>query len=151
MTMLDPYVPAVTDDEQDGIDVGEWVSVPTLTFDRAEAVDAVCDAYHDAAAENWDGEGAPSISLRTFIRACRFMVALPDGTPTPDVDPSPRGSLLFEWHTAPRRRLTVGVGPSDDLAFAAMLGGLQFHGTTPFDGSRPPAVVDLVHRVVGWA
>ena len=150
MTTLDAFVPAVSDDDLGFCGADEWESVPTLTYDRTAAIDAVCDAYLEAREDDWDGEGAEPVSVAVFVRACQFAIALPDGTPEPDVDASPRGTLLFAWCTAPYRRLTVSVGGGDTISFSAMLGATRRRGTDTFDGEVPEDVVRLAHQVVGW-
>lgn len=149
MPLLDAFVPSASID-------AEWMdddrnAVPALTFDRTDAIDAVLDAYHEAATFNWDGEGALAVPVAALERACRFVVALPDGTPEPEPDPSPHGSILFSWVGAPRRRLTVDVSASAEIAYAAMLGRDRRRGTDTFTDRVPSDLLHLAAQVVGWA
>ena len=148
MTTLDAFVPSVSDLDVPAFD--EWESVPALTYDRTEAIDAVLDAYLDAAEPGWDGEGAEAVSPAALLRACQFAATLPNGTPEPEPDATPHGTILFQWYAAPYRRLSVSVGGSDTIAFSAIIGATRRRGTDTFDGEVPDDIVRLAYQVVGW-
>ena len=148
MTTLDAFVPSVSDLDFSAAD--EWESVPALTYDRTESLDAVLDAYIEAAEPNWDGEAAEALSADALVRACQFVLALPDGMPEPEADPSPHGTVLFQWYAAPYRRLTVSVGDTDTVAFSALLGETRRRGTDTFGGEVSDDIVRLAYQIVGW-
>lgn len=147
MPMPDAFVPSACAD-------ADWLAderdaVPALTYDRSDALDAVLDAYLDARASNWDGYGAAAVSAAAVERACRFVLALPDGTPEPEPEASPRGSIQFTWYAAPTRRLTVDVAGSGHLAYAALLGqDERRRGTDRFTDTVPSDLLSLAAQVV---
>jgi len=154
MRLLESTVPSLagTFDEAGGayeICSAEPDAVPTVTYDPYVLLDALFDAYNEARDTNWDGEGAHAVSADVLGIACRFLLALPAGTPEPEVDASPHGTLLFSWYAASRRRLTVDVSDTGDLAFAAVLGHDRVRGTMLFIDAVPDAILRLAARVTG--
>lgn len=149
MPMLDAFVPSACADADWLLDEPE--AVPTLTYDRSDAIDSVLDVYLDSREPNWDGEGAAAVSPSTVERACRFVLALPDGAPEPEPEASPRGSILFTWYAAPYRRLTVGVSGNGELAYSALLGHDRRRGTDLFIDTVPSDILGLAAQVVGLA
>lgn len=104
---------------------------------------------------NWDGYGATPVANETYQLACRFLEALPLGTPAPTVGAEPDGHLTLEWHRSPRRTLSVSISPKAELHFAALLPGpSRDYGTRPFIGGVPARILELIHRnhanVTGW-
>ena len=149
MPMLDAFVPSACTDADWLLEERE--AVPTLTYDRADAIDAVLEVYMEARQQNWDGEGAFAVSVPTLDRACLFVLALPDGTPEPEPEASPRGSILFTWYAAPYRRLSVAVSGNGEIAYSALLGHDRRRGTDLFTNTVPSDLLGLAAQVVGWA
>lgn len=150
MTLSDAFVPSALSDETDWF-ADERAAVPALTYDRTDAVNAVLDAYLDAHEPNWDGEGGLAVSGAALEWACRFVLSLPDGTPEPEPDASPRGTVLFEWYGSPYWRLAVDVAADGTLAYSALLGRGRRRGTDVLTETVPADVLDLANRVVGWS
>lgn len=148
MPLLDAFVPSVCLDETDWF-ADEREAVPALTYDRTDSVDAVLDSYLAAHTPNWDGEGGLAVSGEALEQACRFVLALPDGTPEPEPDASPRGTIVFEWYGGPYRRLAVDVAGDGTLAYSALLGRSRRRGTDVLIDVVPSDVLDLACRVVG--
>ena len=97
---------------------------------------------------NWDGYGAAPVIEETLRQGYRFLAALPLGTPAPSVGAEPDGHIVFEWYHSPRRTLSVSVSSEGELHYAALLGLSKAHGTEPFFGEVPQAILDLIRRVV---
>jgi hypothetical protein len=107
----------------------------------------LCEVADECTSPNWDGYDAAPVSDETYRSACRFLEALPVGTPAPSVGAEPDGHLTFEWHRGPRRTLSVSVDPEDELHFAALIGHTKDYGTQPFFGEIPERIFRLIQRV----
>jgi hypothetical protein len=56
--------------------------------------------------------------------------------------------LTLEWHSSPRRTLSVSITPEGDLHYAALLGPRKkAYGTEPFFDEVPKAILDLIGQV----
>lgn len=97
---------------------------------------------------NWDAYGAAPVIEETFRQGYRVLAALPLGTPAPSVGAEPDGHIVFEWYHSPRRTLSVSVSSEGELHYAALLGLSKAHGTEPFFGEVPKAILDLIRRIV---
>ena len=73
-----------------------------------------------------------------------FLETLPTTTPVPDVVPEPDGEIAFEWDYGPWRILSVSVGPTGLLSYAALYGRTsKAHGTEKFIDRLPGAIAVL--------
>lgn len=152
MNHVEQFVPSYTDHTY-AWDAALWAekdSVPTFTYDRTEAMNALLDAYNEVKEDGpCDHDGEP-ISLATLTMAGNFLLQIPLGIPLPDPDPSPHGSMRFIWYKSPRHRLTIDVNGSGEVVYAALLGRFKkARGTTIFVDSVPPEILQLVMRVLG--
>lgn len=57
--------------------------------------------------EDWDDEGALTISAETFGHVINLLLDTPVGTPVPDIGPCHDGSIDIHWRA---RELLVNVG-----------------------------------------
>jgi hypothetical protein len=146
-----PFVPSLAEFQESWLNEEAFQddpdAVPTVTYNRDEAMDALIETCVGAREPNWNGEGALAVSPRMVRQASAFMLALPLGMPLPEVDASPQGTLLFSWHSAPRRRLVVEVNEDGELAYAALLGLDRQCGTCFFVEFVPPEILVLIDGV----
>lgn len=155
MSFLDPSVPLIGSDlaEWDEQDFGPYGEpdadeIPVEAYDRSDAFDALLDACADAAEPDWNGRGAPPISADARDMAACLLAALPLGYPSPTADPTPDGTIAFEWRAAPRYRVFVNVRPTGQVTYTALLGPEEStQGTFIFKGDLPDHLLALVERV----
>ena len=118
-----------------------------MTYDLSDALDALFDAFNDARSDNWDGEQARAVTPGALDMAAWFLLALPIGTPFPEVDASPSGGILLSWRSAPRLRLSMTLTETGVISYAALLGRDRQKGTALFADVAPPSLMHLIRRV----
>ena len=105
----------------------------------------------EAALPNWDGYGAKPIDDAAYAYAQSFIRSLPTTTPTPDVGVDPDGEVSIDWTFGPRRILSVSVGPSGRLVYAALVGANRVRGTEWFRDAAPDPILDVLSRLIRTA
>lgn len=120
----------------------------TLGLRGKGAFDELSQVYEDSAEPNWDGYDALPVTEDTYRLTYEFLEALPLSTPLPSVGAEPDGHITLEWHSAPRRTLSISISPDGELHYAALLGDRKRYGTEPFFGEAPETIVELIHRVM---
>lgn len=124
-----------------------WLSA-ALSAKYVEAHQALVSACEEASRENWDGYGARPFALQASAAADRFLRALPTTAPSPEISVDPDGEIAFEWYLGPRRVLSVSVGSTNQLTYAALLGPNIVHGTETFVDELPPSIVANLSRLL---
>jgi hypothetical protein len=102
----------------------------------------------EASSRNWDGYGALPINPDSFEQAVRFLRALPTTTPVPNVGVDPDGEVDLLWHQNSSRTLSVSVGPTGRLTYAALLGAAQAYGTEWLSNEIPQPILSNLSRVL---
>jgi hypothetical protein len=104
--------------------------------------------YSECRAEGWDGYSARPISPEAYHAAVRFILALPAVLPMPDVVPEPDGELSLEWDFGEWRALSLSIGRSGRIAYAALL-GKEKRGTRSeiFDDVISPEILSTIWEV----
>lgn len=115
--------------------------------DESVAADELLAVWFDSRRSDWDGFGARRVSLHTFAMALRFLGQLPLGYPAPSFGADPDGEITLEWYSGPGRVLSVSVGPTGELSYAARIGNARMHGTDVFFDEVPRMILDLIDRV----
>lgn len=119
----------------------------SATFGNASLFDDL-DALADECAEaNWDGYGAVAVSPETIAQAKRILRSLPIGTARPSIAAEPDGQITLEWHSSPKRTLSLSIDEDGSIHYAALFGLARQFGTEAFVGEFPRTVLSLVHRV----
>ena len=112
-----------------------------IVLSRVQALVAEC------AMLGWDGNGAEPISQDAAILVAKFIRALPEGSPLPELAPEPDGSISLDWIETPSRLLSVSVGISDRLACAWIDDGKRGSYVAPFGGHTiPPEILEHLKR-----
>jgi hypothetical protein len=94
-----------------------------------------------------EGAEASAVSSGTLQSALAFLWSLPSEYPHPDVVVEDDGQLGFDWDFGPDRVLSVNVGDSGVMGYAALIGAESMHGRAPFAGTIPEAVARLLFRL----
>jgi hypothetical protein len=116
---------------------------------RGEVKSKLDRTWVDASVDGWDGYGAKGVSSATYGNARAFLETLPTTTPMPDVVPEPDGEIAFEWDYGPWRILSVSVGPTGLLSYAALYGRTsKVHGTEQLIDKLPGAIAVCLDRLV---
>ena len=118
--------------------VGKW---------RREILRNLEEIKEECSVENWDGYGASPVKKDSYNEAVRFIEALPDSLPIPEVDVDPDGEIAFEWDMGRRKVFSVSVGSNNELAYAGLFGSNKSHGTEYFGNKLPKVILDNILRV----
>ena len=116
---------------------------------RAEVGSKLDRVWADAAVDNWDGYGAKALSPAAYEHAWAFLQALPTTAPIPDVVPESDGEIAFEWDCGAWRILSVSIGPTGLLSYAALYGKTsKQHGTEKFVDRLPGVIAGCLDRLM---
>ncbi len=105
---------------------------------RKWELDAACA---EAAVPNWDGYGAEPVTAETYLMAERFLRAIPNSYPDPDIAVDADGELSLRWFRVQREVLAVSIRGDGRISFAAILGPNEFHGSEQFRDNQIPATI----------
>lgn len=109
-----------------------------------EALEELCDVWHECQAEGWDGYGALAVDQDTYRGAYCLIASLPLGFPRPSIGAEPDGQLTLEWRKSSSRILSVSVDPDGYLHYAGLYGPSKRYGTLAFFSEAPPELIQLV-------
>jgi hypothetical protein len=82
-----------------------------------------------------------------YTRALALMRSLPSDLPLPEIVVEDDGEIGLDWEEGPRRVLSVSVGDSPMLRYAAFVGVEPLHGRVPFAGLLPETLSFLLGRI----
>lgn len=83
----------------------------------------------------------------TFCNALRFAYSLPEHWPTPEIVVEDNGHIAFDWVLAPRRVLTLAVGPDGTAGYSALIGFEPSYGRVLIGGRIPPTAEYFMKRL----
>ena len=89
----------------------------------------------EAGTEDWDGEGALALAPETVDIAQKLIDEFPPHIGKPDVAATPHGEVDFDWVINRNVMLTISVGPSKEIAFAALFNDARWNGCEPWKGT----------------
>ena len=89
----------------------------------------------EAGTEDWDGEGALALAPETVDIAQKLIDEFPPHIGRPDVAATPHGEVDFDWIINRNVMLTISVGPSKEIAFAALFHDARWNGCEPWKGT----------------
>jgi hypothetical protein len=95
----------------------------------------------------WDGYDALPVSNESVRLGIRISKSLPWGFYEPTVGIEPDGQITFEWYKSPKKTCSVSVAPDGTLFYAALNGAATAYGSEPFNGSLPPAILNVINSV----
>jgi hypothetical protein len=98
------------------------------------------DLFEDANS----GDEASVVDPRAFANARDLLEALPHGYTPPEVAVDPDGEVAFDWLRPDRTMVSISIGPSRDLSYAANLRDGTAHGVIRFGVGFPPRLVQLL-------
>ncbi len=112
----------------------EMVDAPWLSDTRRE-IAGLLDKH---GCDNWDGDGADSLTDVTVTVATKAVDDLPSDIPRPDVSVTPSGEIDLTWFVADGS-VSLSIAPDgSDIVLTAMLGGgTEYSGSEPWRGSIP--------------
>ena len=108
--------------------------------DRESIKQEIHDLIKEAGTENWDGEGALALDVKTVEIAQNLVDEFPGHVIRPDVAATPHGEVDFDWTVSREVMLTVSVCPSGEIAFAGLFQDTRLNGREPWMGSLPKFV-----------
>ena len=117
-------------------------------FVHASSVDTVIQVYEECCEQNWDGYGSLAISPAVLFEAIRFICALPQRLPSPQIVPEPAGDIVFEWNNGSDWTFVASVSGKRFITYTGLFGiGVKTQGTEVFDGSIPQILIEQISRV----
>lgn len=123
-----------------------------LSGDKNAVFSDLAELGTDYADRGWDGGNAAPIDPVTMFFVRRFIHALPDDIPMPELAPEPDGSVSLDWSKSRSRLFSLSIGPSNRLAFAWLDGGDKGYATAQFSGADIPSLVlDQIRKLLGNA
>jgi len=121
-----------------------------LFADKAAVLSQLVTLEIECSAEGWDGNGANPIDVVAVHQVKRFLRALPDRAPLPEIAVEPDGSVSLDWIHSRNQLFSVSVGRSARLAFAWVDGADSGYGVARFDGqSIPQRIMQGIEATVG--
>jgi len=130
--------------------VSESERSQALFAGKADLISQLVALEDECSGEGWDGNGAHPIDFLAVDQVKRFLRALPDRVPLPEISPEPDGSVSLDWIHSRNRLFSVSVSGGDRLAFAGIDGTDSSHGVARFDGQIIPRQILLgIEAAVG--
>jgi len=119
----------------------------SVTLSRTDAIESVFEAWQSTD-ESWKCN-ADEIAVTEEVKdaSIRFIQNLPLGFPQPAVSNEPDGHINLEWYRCPRRVLSVSIGPSNRLHWAALIGTESPRGSARYIERIPEIILDQIARV----
>lgn len=120
-----------------------------LGKEKQDALDNLYTAFSESCTPGWDGYDAATASYESYLRAKRFIDALPANFPVPEVALDPDGEVSLEWYCPTGRMFSVSIGANDELTYAGKFSPTKkTHGTEPFTSQIPKVILDNIRRVM---
>lgn len=132
------------------IEIFEKLNSSTTAQDRPSIVlDALLKLMEECATNNWDGYGAPAITSTTLDKTREFTESLSPEIPTPDFSPEPDGEIAVEWYGKNGASISISVGDSDTINYAAIFPDqYKVNGTESFHGKNKGIIETYINRVI---
>ena len=115
---------------------------------KTDALQQLYAAFCEACQPGWDGYGAVAAAYDGYVKAEKFIKALPANIPAPEVAIDPDGEISLEWYRAPRRVFSVSIGSNDEMTYAGVFGKSNAHGTETFNFQIPTPVLINLRRLL---
>ncbi len=128
-----------------------WIELQRSSGMRAEtqaALEELDRARSDASTVDWDGDGAPAMSLQSYAGAYQLLLSLPMVIRMPEVAPDPRGGVLLSWSEGGDRMFTISIDDHDQLHYAGIAGMATFRGAERAHGRLAEPVLEGLRRVL---
>jgi hypothetical protein len=87
------------------------------------------------------------VDVRIFSRARDLMDTLPHGFAIPEVGLDPDGEIALDWMREDRTMVSLSVGASGALSYAAILRDRTAHGIIEFGDGFPAALTELLRNL----
>jgi hypothetical protein len=101
------------------------------------------ELFGEARAEA-DGE---QVDVRAFVRARKLLDTLPHGFAVPEVAMDPDGEIALDWIRSDRTMVSLSIGPTGDVSYAAHLRDGTAHGVIQLREGFPIALTQLMRRL----
>jgi hypothetical protein len=97
--------------------------------------------------DNWDGYGAKSFDIESFLVAAKFINLLPSNFQKPEVNVDPDGEIALEWIQASNKMFSVSCGSKGTLSYAGLFGINKAHGEEYFENAIPTTILENINRL----
>ncbi|MEL7142288.1 MAG: hypothetical protein AAGL08_08715 [Cyanobacteria bacterium J06573_11] len=120
----------------------------SATFGRQSAYDELFQVWTECKKANWDGNEALPVLRRTYDNTFRFLQSLPFGCELPSIGVEPDGELTLEWYRNSKWVLSVSIGSTGILNYAALFGHSNSRGSAEFLNDVPDILMTLIKKVM---
>lgn len=105
------------------------------------------EIHKECSEDNWDDEGALTISTEALFEAVTFLRMLPYNLTLPDVVPSSNGAFDFEWRKN-GSRLNVELSGVGEIVYSAYFSRLnRDYGQKPYVEKIPKNLIELIKSI----
>ena len=104
-------------------------------------------ARAEASERGWNGYDSRPINSAAYENAQLFLSALPSSAPAPEISVDSDGDVALDWVFAPRKALSVSIGPTGRCSFAWMRGQRSYRGTEWLDEEIPSTIAEALWRL----
>jgi hypothetical protein len=115
-----------------------WEASRALFGRKEDALSELASVAEECERDDWDEEGAMGLHPDAVLAAQRFIRALPDDFPLPEIAPEPDGYISLDWIKSKSRMFSVSIGANSLLPFAWRNGVDKGHAVAYFDGRTIP-------------
>lgn len=125
--------------------VGKDDSSYSITWERRRLLlSDLAMVFEECSEENWDGQDAAPLSLKAYLEARDFILALPIWVSDPEIVAEPGGGMGFQWMLGPNRIFTASLDGKNVLTYAGILGVPERtrYGSEEFDGEIPKEILE---------
>ena len=105
------------------------------------------EIFEESSTPDWDGHGSGPLKIDAVINAALFAAVLPHYIPLPELTPTSRGEVDFDWSFGDRKLLNVSITETGMLIYAYSNELETRHGSLPFTGELPDAIVEIFRQV----
>jgi hypothetical protein len=109
-------------------------------------LDDLSSIADECAEDGWDGYAGRRVSPRSLMTADQFIRCLGSDMRSAELGVSPKGWVTVQWGHSPRWTFALSITDDGLLHWAALFGSARSQGTTPFTGTMPANIADLIRR-----
>lgn len=115
---------------------------------RERAAQEMMSFLDEQVATNWLGTASKAADIGAVQAGLRFLALLPPTyLTTLEISPENDGAIGFDWYVDAQRQLSIVLGASGELHYAAIVGPIErASGRLLFDDSIPEDIVRLLRR-----
>jgi hypothetical protein len=147
MMILEPHPHAIGWSYTTAVSPADTLDVACLTetpTPKTRLLQELARQWAESSVVGWDGYGAAPVLPITHRNAHLLAESFADDLPMPTVGAESDGHLTMEWYRDVDHVLSLSVAPDGTIYYASLIGAAKRAGSSPFTGTLPHDVADLV-------